>query len=150
MTGQYRHSDCIRGFTLIEAIVAITIIGITILPIMALLGQSLNQLTRTGDANARAAATESALAIIDPINPLITPTGETQLGATELTWQSQILVEPNEAVQIRAGLAGYHVGFYKVTVSLSKDGDPWFSFDTRKVGYQRISGEGSPFEDTTR
>lgn len=138
------------GFTLIEAIVAVAILGITMLPIMALLGQSITQLTIAGEANARAAATETALAVIDPVNPLLTPSGETQIGDTLLVWDSEILVNPNETPQIRAGLAGYRIGFYKVTISLSKDDTPWFSFDTRKVGYQRFSIEGTPFEATAR
>ncbi len=143
-------SGRMKGFTLLEAIVAIAILGIAILPIMALLGQSVAQLSLAGEANARASATESALAIVDPINPLTTPSGEIRLGETNLSWQSETIVEPNEIPQMRAGLAGYSVGFYKVTVLLSRNDEPWFSFDTRKVGYQRISAAGGPFEDTTR
>ena len=42
------------GFTLIEAIIAITIIGVTFLPIMALISQSLIQLISVEEAQARA------------------------------------------------------------------------------------------------
>ena len=138
-----------KGFTFIEAIVSVVVMGIAMMPIMALLSQSLAQLTAAGAANERASAMESALAIIDPINPLRTPNGSTIMGNTELEWTSSLLVEPNETVQLRAGLAGYSVGFYDVSVSLSRNGEPWFSFNARKVGYQRILAGNGPFMDTT-
>ena len=117
------------------------------MPIMNLLGQSIAQLTIAGKANNRAVATESALAVLDSINPLLTPSGEIQITDTLLTWDSEMIVEPNEIPQIRAGLAGYSVGFYKVTVSLIREEEPWFTFELRKVGYNRISGRG-PFAET--
>lgn len=136
------------GFTLIEAIIAITIIGIAALPIMALLSQSMDQLLRASEAHARAAATESALAFIDPVNPLLTPEGQSELGEVSVSWESEILVEPNETTQIRSGLAGYSVGFYKVVVTLNRNDEYWFSFETRKAGFERIDAGGSPFEDS--
>ena len=141
--------QAMKGFTLLEAIIAIAILGITMMPIMNLLGQSVAQLTFAGQANNRAVATESALAVLDSINPSLTPTGKIQITDTLITWDSEILVEPNEIPQMRAGLAGYSVGFYKVTVSVIKEEEPWFTFELRKVGYTRISGRG-PFEETGR
>ena len=138
-----------KGFTFVEAIVSVVVLGIAMMPIMALLSQSLTQLTAASAANERASAMESALAIIDPINPLQTPNGSTRMGHTELTWTSSILVEPNETVQLRAGLAGYSVGFYDVAITLSKNGEHWFSFNARKAGYRRIQAGNGPFMDTT-
>ncbi len=149
MRGSRGNAGSTKGFTFVEAIVAVVVMGIAILPIMALLSQSLSQLTAAGEANERAAAMESALAIIDPVNPLQFPNGSTSMGNTELNWTSSLLVEPNETVQLRAGLAGYSVGFYDVIVSLSKNGELWFSFNTRKVGYRRIQSNDGPFVDTT-
>ena len=143
----HKRRQTTKGFTLLEAIIAIAILGITMMPIMNLLGQSIAQLTIAGKANNRAVATESALAVLDSINPLLTPSGEIQITDTLLTWDSEMIVEPNEIPQIRAGLAGYSVGFYKVTVSLIREEEPWFTFELRKVGYNRISGRG-PFAET--
>ena len=137
------------GFTLLEAIVAVTIIGMTIVPIMALISQSVVSLSKVDEAQSRAAATESALAVIEPVNPLETPKGEIDMGETKLTWESETLVEPNESMQIGTGLSGYNVGFYAVTVLLHRNGEPWFSFEARKVGFRRIRGDG-PFMNTSR
>ncbi|MDE0801057.1 MAG: prepilin-type N-terminal cleavage/methylation domain-containing protein [Rhodospirillaceae bacterium] len=134
-----------QGFTFIEAIVAMAIVGMAALPILLLISQSLDQLTRSADANERASAMQSAIAIIDPINPMNTPSGETSMGTISFTWTSELLVAPNDGEQVGAGLPGYRVGFYKVTIDVTKMGSPWFNFDMRKVGYEKIQ-YGLPFE----
>lgn len=133
-----------QGFTFIEAIVAMAIVGMAALPILLLISQSLDQLTRAADANERASAMQSAIAIIDPINPMNTPSGEISMGTISFTWTSEALVAPNDGPQIGAGLAGYIVGFYSVKIDMTKMENPWFSFDMRKVGYKKLQS-GSPF-----
>ena len=105
-----------RGFTIIEAIVSMVILGMAMLPIMALLSQSINQLNRISESNAQSSAIESALAVIGPVNPMNTPSGEIEMGNYTLIWNSEILVPPNQNVVIGAGLAGYRVAFYNITV----------------------------------
>ena len=68
-----------KGFTLIEALVAIAILGATLLPIMALMSQSINQIHNIAESNAKSAAKDSALAIIEPINPMKNPSGEIEM-----------------------------------------------------------------------
>ena len=148
MFNRLKSDSSAQGFTFIEAIVAMVIIGIAAIPVMALLSQSLSQLTAAAEANERSAAMESALALIDPINPMETPSGSTLIGNTEMTWDSTVLVEPDETVQLRAGLSGYSVGFYNVAISLRQNGEPWFSFDVRKVGFKRLQANDGPFMDT--
>jgi len=135
-----------RGFTLIEAIVAVAIIGMTVLPIMLLISESLTQLSRAANASSRSIAMESILALIDPINPLSTPAGAIDMGSYSFSWSSTVLVNPNETIQVRTGLAGYKVGFYNVEVNVQKEDDDWFNFSARKVGYQRIA-VNMPFAD---
>ncbi|NKB43840.1 MAG: prepilin-type N-terminal cleavage/methylation domain-containing protein [Alphaproteobacteria bacterium] len=141
----HKYSGTEHGFTLIEAIVAMAIIGITAFPIMLLISQSLDQLTRAADANARATAISSALSVMDPVNPTENPSGEIDMGSVSFTWDSDVIVPENDGIQIGTGLVGYFVSFYNVQIDFIKDEEPWFSFSTRKVGYRRIV-TGNPFE----
>ena len=134
-----------RGFTIIEAIVSMVILGMAMIPIMALLSQSINQLNRISESNAQSSAIESALAVIGPVNPMNTPSGEIEMGNYTLIWNSEILVPPNQDVVIGAGLAGYRVGFYNVTIEFYKKNQPWFEFETRKIGHNRIDTGNNPF-----
>ncbi|MEQ8733647.1 MAG: type II secretion system protein [Rhodospirillaceae bacterium] len=135
-----------RGFTLIEAIVAVVIIGMTILPIMLLISESLTQLSRAADASSRSIAMESILALIDPINPLSDPSGAMDMGSYSFEWNSTVLVTPNDTIQTRTGLAGYKVGFYDVEVNVLTAEEDWFKFNVRKVGYERFL-TSLPFAD---
>lgn len=128
---------------MVEAVVALVVIGMASVPITLLISQSIDQLSRVADANARASAVESALALIDPINPLETPSGEIDMGEISLLWESEVLVAPNTDIKIGAMLASYNIGFYDVQVDLLKEQSPWFSFSVRKVGYLRREIDGN-------
>ena len=138
------------GFTIIEAIVSMFILGMAILPIMAMLSQSINQLNRISESNAKSSATESALAVIGSVNPMKTPSGEIEMGNYGLIWNSEVLVPPNQDVVVGAGLAGYQVGFYNVTIELFRNNRPWFEFRTRKIGHNRIDAGNNPFMNENR
>jgi general secretion pathway protein I len=134
-----------RGFTLLEAIVALAIIGITLVPVMSFLGSASRQLSNAADSNARATAQATALAYIETINPLLSPVGNTELSEVmSLQWASTALVEPNSDARPGARLAGYRLGFYRVEVTVLRNRESWFSFDVRKIGYQRPTGTLMP------
>ncbi len=129
-----------KGFTLLEAIVALTLLGLALVPMLSFISESAGQLARVADTNERSLAVQSAVALLDPINPMETPQGEESIGH-ELTvrWSSNVAIPPNDGPQIGMGLPGFRVGFYDVRVSLLRRDDPWFEFDLRKVGYQKIA-----------
>lgn len=123
---------------MVEAVVAMVVIGMASIPISMLITQSLDQLNRVAEANARANAIESALAVIDPMNPMKTPSGEIEMGDISILWNSTVLVPPNQSIQIGAGLAGQSIGFYNVSVDMQRNNQLWFSFSVRKVGFKRF------------
>jgi general secretion pathway protein I len=136
-TGNNVHS---RGFTLIEAIVAVAIVGIALVPIIIFVSQMVSGLARAGDANARHLAQQSLIEFLEPLNPLEQPVGEDRIGDLIVRWQSSSLIPPNPVSRVGSGLAGFSMGFYNVTISVDRvDAGPWFSFDMRKVGYRRIN-----------
>jgi general secretion pathway protein I len=132
-----------RGFTLLEAIVAIAIVGIAIITIVTFVSQMVGALTRAGDVNAQNLAKQAIIEVLEPLNPLEQPNGEDQIGDLALRWESENVVPPNTATRVGTGLSGFSMGFYNVTVSVDRaDRKPWFSFAKRKVGYRRM-GAGS-------
>lgn len=140
---------CVRqeGFTLLEAIVAITIVGLTLLPLVSFIAQAANQLERAADSNERSLVMQSAVALMTPVNPLVEPEGQLPLDKdVTVSWRSDTLVEPNTNALLGAGLGGYQLGFYKIHVVVSRADTPeWFAFDLRKVGYGRFTSAFDPF-----
>jgi len=129
-----------RGFTLLEAIVAIAIIGACLIPLLSFVSQATLQLQRAGDSNARSIAQESILNFLETLNPMAEPQGRILLGGLTVDWTAHVLVAPNTAVRIGAGLPQFGVGFYRVDVVVARGNGPgWFTFSARKVGYQRLN-----------
>ncbi len=127
------------GFTLLEAIVALTLLGLALVPMLSFISESAGQLARVADTNERSLAVQSAVALLDPINPMETPQGEEIIGQDLIIrWSSNLVIPPNDGPQIGMGLPGFRVGFYDVRVSLLRNTNPWFEFDLRKAGYQKI------------
>lgn len=113
------------------------VIGMASIPLTMLISQSLDQLARIAESNARAAAVETAISAIAPINPLDRPTGQIEMGELAVLWTSSVLVEPNENIQLGSGLGGFKLGFYNVQVEMLREDVSWFTFSLRKVGYDR-------------
>jgi general secretion pathway protein I len=135
-----------KGFTLLEAIVALAVMALALIPLVSFITQSANELLRAGDSNERSFVMQSALALMEPINPMAEGSGNIALdNDLTLTWESQTIVEPNPGVQVGAGLAAYRLGFYKVHVTVNRGQAAWFDFDMRKVGYEKTA-QGMPTE----
>lgn len=131
-----------KGFTLLEAIVALAVMSLALVPMVAFVTQAADELQRAGDANARSFVMQSALALMEPINPMAEAQGSLALDRNiTLSWDSVPLVEPNTGINVGAGLPAYRIGFYKVHVMLARGPDPWFDFDMRKVGYEKTMQE---------
>ncbi len=134
-----------RGFTLLEAIVAVAVMGIALVPIITFVSQMVGGLTRAADANAKNLAEQSIIELLEALNPLEQPIGDDQVGDLVIHWESAEIVPPNKETRIGTGLAGFSIGFYNVTVTVDRaNAGPWFTFDMRKVGYQRIGSTRAP------
>ena len=130
-----------RGFTLLEAIVALAIIGLALIPLVSYIAQAADSLQRASESNDRSVAMQAALALMEPVNPMTEPQGQLPIDDTvSVEWHSDVAVAPNAGVLIGGGLANFRLGFYVVHVTLSRAGEPdWFSFDLRKTGYERLN-----------
>lgn len=135
------------GFTLLEAIVALTVMALALIPLITFIAQSSDQLMRAADANERSIVSQSVLALMDHINPMAEPEGVLPLDEEiSVSWRSEPIVPPNDGAIVGTLLPGFRVGFYGVNVSVTRGDRPWFDFQMRKVGYQNMRGNSSnPF-----
>lgn len=142
-----KRNPASAGFTLLEAIVALTVMALALIPLITFIAQSSDQLMRAAEANERSVVSQSVLALMDPINPMAEPEGVLALDEEiSVSWRSQTIVSPNEGTLVGTLLPGFRVGFYGVNVSVTRGQQPWFEFQMRKVGYQNMrAGGADPF-----
>jgi prepilin-type N-terminal cleavage/methylation domain-containing protein len=133
------------GFTLLEAIVAIALLGFALIPVVSFLTLCTNELAKAADTNDRSFMTETALAVMDPINVADEPSGTIPINdKISLSWDSKELVPAGDKPVGGSGLQAYRVSFYTVHVTVSRAvSGPWFDFDMRKVGYKEASADTS-------
>lgn len=123
-----------RGFSLLEAIVALVLIAGVGMALFGWINANLLGLARVADVSARAEATQNALEYMHSVNPMATPTGEARLGSYALRWAAEpvsVLVDRTSSL--------YQLRLYRTRVQvLLAAGDPWFDFSIEQVGYKRV------------
>jgi general secretion pathway protein I len=128
-----------RGFTLIEAIVAMVLIAITGMALFSWINSNIITLNRVQEVNAANAATANALDYMNTINPRETPQGQVDLGAYRLAWSSQATTDTRDGVDYPYSISLFQLNLYRTKVTLQKpDGQFWFAFDLQQVGYKKV------------
>lgn len=133
-----RRLESSRGFSLLEAIVALAIVATAGLALFAAMNQSIQMALRAESARKNDTAMRNALAWMEVVNPGLTPSGEKRLGGMVLEWKSEPIEPPRDAMTgyLQAGL--YQVGLYDVTVDVRGEEGVSASFHLRKVGYKQV------------
>lgn len=127
-----------RGFTLLEAIVALTVFSICALALYAWLATNVNALVRVEARTRGLADGRAALAALETVNPMAEPQGERRLpGGLVLRWDSEeIERRPGE------GPAGnqliFDLGLYLVHARVLRDGREVQRFDVRRAGWETV------------
>lgn len=137
---------CQAGFSLLEAIVALAIIALALVPLLAFVAQSLDQVYRAADAQLRATVMANAVDAMSGVNPMRDPRGEIDLGGPRVRWQARPLVQPMTNANIPTGFGVFSVALYDVQASVVRgDGTPWFDFELRLAGHRRSVPFVNPF-----
>ncbi|WP_411834116.1 type II secretion system protein J [Pseudoxanthomonas mexicana] len=131
-----RRDQC--GFSLLEAIVALTILATAGLALFAAMNQSVQMASRAENARLADSALRNAMAWLETVNPAETPQGEQQLGEARLRWHAELVEPARDAMTgyMQAGL--FQVGLYDVTLEVSQSGRPLAEVVVRRVGYRQV------------
>lgn len=127
-----------RGFTLLEAIVALVILAAAGMALFAAMSQSLQMVRRAQHARDVDAALRNALAWSGQINPMLRPRGEQPLGDWELRWTSEPVEPPRDGTTGFLAPGLYEVGLYRLHMELWRDGALQRDVVLNRAGYRQV------------
>ena len=145
MPGQ-RAPRAARGFTLLEAIVAMTIFSMCALALFGWQSGSLRALDRIEARATRADQVRLGLAVMAGVNPMVEPKGERQFGDKRVRWEATP-IEPVKSGATQVGLPSlFDVGLYDVAVVVRRKDDVGTTdladFHVRLVGFKQVRTTG--------
>ncbi len=134
------------GFSLLEAIVALTLLAVAGLALFSWINASFDSLSRADAAQARAQAQSNALAYIQTVNPMLRPSGETKLGSLTVRWRSEEIgpkVKPSE--DSPDGTGNFIVALYDIELTMTDlPRVPAFTAKVSQLGFERFTKDEIP------
>lgn len=128
-----------RGFSLLEAVVAMVLISGTGAALFSWINTELASVSRLQQSNARAEALTNVLELMHTVNPMLTPEGMFSFAAYRLTWNAKAVTPVQDGVSYPQGISLYQLALYDTLVRVNNpDGTLWFDFTLRQVGYKRV------------
>lgn len=131
-----RHNA--RGFSLLEAVVALAILAAAGLAAFAALTQSVQMVGRAERAREADLSLRNAVAWIELVNPMEQPKGQQAMGEFELRWTSRPL-EPVRDATTAALTQGLHeVGLYRMQLELWRNGALEREAVLQRIGHRQV------------
>lgn len=128
-----------RGFSVLEALVAVAILGLAFSSLLAF-RQTLLRQTQKVEALERAnTASRNALALLADVNPMAEPTGARPLqpGVT-MTWRATPLSAETAARAYPTGLGDHRVALFRMDVRVESDDATLAAFSVERLGWSGV------------
>ena len=134
-----------RGFSLIEAMVALTILAGATLALFGWINTSLVQLNRAGFYTEASPALTSATEYLNTVDLSAQPTGTFNSGRVAIHWQATP-IEKNVGRPVSQGGGNFLLSLYEVELTLELNGRSLPPLFTRIVNYRLKPGvQVNPF-----
>lgn len=135
-----------KGFTLLEAMVALVLIGGAGMALFTWVNSSIVALRRVESANARSDAIANVIEYMQGVNPMLNPEGKADFGSYQISWKSAPLTAKVDGTGNPSGVSLFQLSLYETSIDAVKSDDPrWFDLKLTLVGYKKVREIGRPF-----
>lgn len=125
-----------QGFSLLEAIVALTIMATCLLALYAWLSTSTFALNRTRASALSLQEARSALALIETINPMAESNGKRDLPPLEIRWKARPLTDRRIGMSRAGTSTQFDFQLYELDVEVFRDNTLVRDFSVRRTGWE--------------
>lgn len=128
-----------RGFSLMEALVAVALIAIALTPLMDLQIQVQRNYLRQQELRSEIQARENAVAVLRDVNVMLEPTGQRRMSEGRiLRWRAIGSSLVTRTTNRGSGDGTFDVALFAVRATISDDqGRPVSTFDIERLGWRR-------------
>lgn len=130
------------GFTLLEAIVALTIFSAGALSLYGLFNANLVSLQRVRDVALHMPAAHQAVAHLAALNPRQREEGRVEFDDYAVVWSARLLEPVRQGQSVSGRRGDYEIGLYRVAFTLSQHDRPIGTYRLRLVGYEKVRKSG--------
>lgn len=136
MIGRTRQT----GFSLLEAIVALTLLAMSGAALFSWIDSSARNLQRASQATERALLRINAVELVSNINPAERPEGKIESGPFTFRWRTREIDPLQDARAYPRGMSLYQVGLFETTVEVSdqRRRRPLDSVTLRQIGWKKV------------
>lgn len=127
-----------RGFTLLEAIVAMVLVMLVGIALYSWISTDIISLGRVRNIGMKVVSENSALAYLRTVNPMLKPQGSIQISGLRIRWNARILYPVRPGAGYFRGISLYRIGLYRVRVEVKNPRGKEYTFGVRLVGYKQV------------
>lgn len=137
--GSFGRPAGAAGFSLLEAIVALTVFSVCAMALYGWLAVNQSALLRVQASDAAVRDGRSALAALEAVNPMAEPEGERSLpGGLEVRWTSEEIAEREPGTGPGGTQLIFDLALYELDVQVLREGREVRRFAVRRAGWEAV------------
>ncbi len=137
MTSQPKHENE-TGFSILEAMIAIAILAMAMMPLLVLQGQFVRAVDGFDRASARIEVQDASLNYLKTVNFTRFPSGETNIGDFVLKWDTQMFQEARMTRGVNGISGRFEVTLYSVEAKIFQNDVEKKSFIINGLGWRPV------------